>query len=214
MKERGMTKGQIKRKLFGGGKSGRAAMNDVFSRDASSINVSEFSGSTGKMLQGMESALNEGNAELATSSSDYMMDAYNNCWNSTINLTTNGTVKPNLNVSDGAGVLTSMLNGTNFDKALNDYTNVSNPQTGDVIRYSANGGRTTTHGAVFLLNNSKGTQIFKKNGFINSAPSQISYQKNLPSGYGSASGKKNYTVIDIIKGKEVTKNDNSPYYRK
>ena len=215
MEESGMSKGQIKRKLFGGGKKGKAAMNAFFGGDASSINVSAFSGSTGEMLQGMESALNEGNAELATSNSDDMMDAQNNCWNSTINLTTNGTVTPNLDVSDGMGVLTSMLNGTNFDKALNNYTNVSNPQKGDAIRYSANGGKSTTHGAVFLLNNGR-TQIFTKNGFANSAAFQLSYQKNLPSSYGSASGKKNYTVINVVEGKEVksTKSDSSPYYRK
>lgn len=115
------------------------------------------------------------------------------------------------------GVLTSMLNGTNFDKALNNYTNVSNPQTGDAIRYSADGGKSTTHGAVFLLNNSKGTQVFTKNGFANSARFQVSYQSQLPSSYGSPMGKKNYTVvINVVDGKSetTTKSDASQYYRK
>jgi len=216
MDESGMSKGQIKRKLFGGGKKGQASMDAFFGGDASSINISEFSGSTGEMLQGMESALNGGNAELAASGSDDMGDAINNCWNSTINLKTSGTVdsKPLEQINETT-FFTSMLNGNNFDKALNNFFNVSNPQTGDAIRYSNDGGNSTTHGAIFLLNNKSGVQIFTKNGFANSAPFQISNQSQLPSSYGSPAGKKNYTVIDVVKGKEVksTKSDSSPYYR-
>jgi RHS repeat-associated protein len=215
MSESGLTKGQIKRNLIGGGKSGKEAMNSFFGGESSSINVSDLSGKTGEMLQGMESALNEGNATLAQAGSDDVSNAVNNCWNSTINLTTNGTVdsKPLEQVSLST-LSSSMLIGSNFDKALNNYSNVSNPQTGDAIRYSADGGNTPTHGAVFLLNNNTGTQIFTKNGYANSSRYQLSYQKSLPGRYGSAQGRQNYTVTDAVTGAQVIKSDSSPYYRK
>ena len=215
MSESGLTKGQIKRNLFGGGKNGKEAMNNFFGGEASSMNVSEFSGKTGKMLQGMETALNGGNTALVQAGSDDVSNAVNNCYNSTINLTTDGTVdsKPLEQVTSST-LFSSMLIGSNFDNALNNYSNVSNPQTGDAIRYSADGGNTPTHGAVFLLNNKTGIQIFTKNGYANSSRYQLSYQKFLPGIYGSAKGRQNYTITDAVTGALVIKNDGSPYYRK
>ena len=61
-KESGLSDREIRKQLFGGGKK---AMEAFFGGDKSSINVSELSGKLGTMLQGMETALNEGNAELA-----------------------------------------------------------------------------------------------------------------------------------------------------
>ncbi|MCX6318027.1 MAG: DUF6443 domain-containing protein [Bacteroidetes bacterium] len=218
-KESGLSEGQIKRKLFGGGKSGETAMKAFFNSDRSSINVSEFSGSTGKMLQGMEKALNEGNAQLAKSKSNDQSDAINNCWNSTDNLTTDGRVdsKPLEKLSTPESFSTSMLLGANFDKALIiRYTNTSNPETGDAIRYSNDGGEATTHAAIFLLKNSTGTQVFTKNGYANSSPFQIMYEKDMLNqnpDYGSAVGIKNYTVTDANTKQPVTKTDTSPYYR-
>lgn len=65
MKESGLNEKQISKMLFGGGKSGQSGMNAFFGGDKSSIGVSELSGRLGKMLQGMEKGLNEGNIELA-----------------------------------------------------------------------------------------------------------------------------------------------------
>ena len=217
-KQSGLSEGQIKRKLFGGGKKGEAAMKAFFGGKESSIAVSDLSGKLGKMLQGMESALNDGNDKLALNPSNDQQDAINNCYNTTLNLTTDGVVdsKPLIKVDehDLSTLKSSLLLGGNFDDALNSYSNVSSPEMGAAIRFSADGGKTSTHGAVFLLNNGKGTQIFSKNGFPNGQPYQITYQNSLPADYGSPAGKVDYTVQDPISKQPVTKTDSSPYYIK
>jgi RHS repeat-associated protein len=215
-KESGLSEGQIKRKLFGGGKEGEAAMNAFFGGSESSINVSELSGKTGKMLQGMEKAINEGNDELAKApQTGEFTDGVNNCYNTTMNLTQNGTVdtKPLDNSGSVESLSTSLMYGYNFDKELNNYSNVSNPETGDAIRYSSDAGTSPTHAAIFLLKNSAGTQIFTKNGVDNASKYQLSYQSDLPSVYGAPAGKQNYTVTDAKTNVQSTRSDSSPYYR-
>ena len=213
-KESGLSDREIRKQLFGGDKK---AMEAFFGGDKSSINVSEFSGKLGTMLQGMETALNEGNAELAKNPSDDLIDAQNNCWNSTINLTTDG----NVNSVPFNGI---QAVGSFFDTALNNYSNVSTPQTGDAIRYSNDGGKTTTHGSVFLLQNDNGVQMFTKNGYSNNQPFQIMYAKDIPPAYkyGEMVGKTNYQkevrVENSLTKQSTTEmrtvTDSSPFYRK
>ena len=112
-----------------------------------SFAMSDIGGKTGEMLQEIENSilnLNSGNL------------TGNNCWGAAIQLTSNGKINPN-------GWL------SNFDELLeNGYTEALNPQIGDVIRYgddSPFGGIVPTHGAVFLLKNKNGTQVYTKNGY-------------------------------------------------
>lgn len=153
----------ISRHLFGGGKAGKEAMNAFFSGDESSINVSKLSGDLGEMLQGIESALSDGNLILENSPRSNELtgeNSVNNCWNCSINITTDKRVDSRRLSNKGNN---SMLIEENFDKKLIDgYTNVNTPRTGDIIRYSKNGGAETTHGSVFLLKNDNGVQIFTK----------------------------------------------------
>ena len=213
-KESGLSDREIRKQLFGGDKK---AMGDFFGGDKSSINVSEFKGKIGTMLQGMETALNEGNTELSKNPSNDLIDAQNNCWNSTINLTTDG----NANSIPFNGI---QAMSTFFDTALNNYTNVSSPQTGDAIRFSNDGGKTTTHGSVFLLQNENGVQMFTKNGYSNNQPYQIMYVTEIPVAYqyGQMTGKTDYqkeVKIENSLTKQTTTEtrtvtDSSPFYRK
>ncbi|GAA4275498.1 hypothetical protein GCM10022259_02220 [Aquimarina mytili] len=214
----------LAKKLFGVSKKDLEAKLNKGGED--SFNVSEFSSKSkiGYMLQGMEEALTTGNIELAQNPSEAPQDAINNCWNCTINLTTDGRVdsKPFFLPKTAEELFTSMAIESNFDNKLgSDYRNVSKPRIGDAIRYSADGGITTTHGSVFLLQNDNGIQIFTKNGFINGQPYQIMTQNKLvqtyASEYGEAKGRQNYTKkVTNADGttKTVTQSDKSPYYRK
>ena len=212
-KESGLSDREIRKQLFGGDKK---AMEAFFGGDKSNINVSEFSGKLGTMLQGVENALNEGNAELSKNPSDDLIDAKNNCWNSTINLTTDSNV-------DSIPFNGIQALGTYFDTALNNYSNVNSPQTGDAIRFSNDNGKTTSHGSVFLLQNENGVQMFTKNGYSNNQPYQIMYAKDISTyKYGEMIGKSNYqkqvTVENSLTKQTTTEirtvSDSSPYYRK
>ncbi len=207
------------RKLFGVKKKELKTMLNEGGND--SFGVSEFNSKSkiGNMLQGMEEALTTGNDELSQNPTDELEQAINNCHNSTINLTTDGKVdSKKLNVYDPA----SMILNFNFDIALeNSYTNVRKPNLGVAIRYSADGGETTTHGSVFLLQNKNGIQTFTKNGFSNYQLFSIMYKseiiKTYGSIYGDIKGRQNYTTTQTdAKGitTTVTRSDSSPYYRK
>jgi len=192
-KESGLSNREIKNNLFGGGKEGKAAMKEFFGSGKSSINVSEFSGKTGTMLQGMETALNEGNAQLAKA--DEFTDPINNCTNSSYNLETTGKVDSNplTNSSDP----NSMMVGSVFDNKLSSLKNSATPKMGDIIRYQL--GTELVHASIFLLNNGKSdAQIFTKNSMSNSEPFQIMNQSKLSSFFGSPTGKSS---------------DKGPYYR-
>jgi RHS repeat-associated protein len=222
LEQSGLSGGQAK-KLFGVSK--KELKGKLNEGGGDSFGVSEFNSKSkiGNMLQGMEESLTAGNVELSQNPSNDMGDAINNCWNCTINLTSDGRSDSNaLTQPDTVeGLFTSMLNGNNFDNKLgSDYRNVSNPRTGDAIRYSADGGNTTTHGSVFLLQNDNGVQIFTKNGFANGQPFQIMTQNELVktySNYGEAKGRQNYSAEKTNQDgttTTVTKSDSSPYYRK
>ena len=217
MKESGLSKNQIAKKMFGGGKSGKEAMNNFFNSDRTSINVSEMSGELGKMLQGMETALGDGNIALSQNSSDAPQDAINNCYNCTLNLTSSGSVdsKPLAPHESSQSLVRKPIN---FDNTLiNKYRNVSNPALGDAIRYSKDGGYSSTHAAVFLLGKNSDMQIFSKNGYHNSEPYQIFYQSQLsPSTYGPPTGIQNASKTTGTNGNSTTQtiNHSSPYYRR
>lgn len=88
--------------------------------------------------------------------------------------------------------------------------------TGDAIRYSNDGGITTTHGSVFLLQNENGVQIFTKNGYHNSQPYQIMMQSQIIQTYGPPTGiQGRQQTIEFASGKTFTRTINhpSPYYR-
>jgi len=218
LKESGMSERQVAKQLFGGGKSGKEAMNNFFNGEDTCIDVSDLSGSMGKMLKGMETALGDGNMTLSQNSSDAPQDAINNCYNSTLNLTSSGSVDSKPLASYGSSQ-SLVSNPFLYDNTLLDkYRNVSNPALGDAIRYSNDGGTTSTHGAVFLLQRDTGVQIFSKNGYHNSEPYRILMQSQITGGiYGQPSGIKNQTKTTVdTRGQSTTQTINhpSPYYRR
>lgn len=144
----------------------------------------------------------------------------NNCFGSCIQSTKDGKINPN-----------GWMDGITFDKTLGEsYNNVQNPQTGDVIRYSTEagaGGIIPLHGAVFLLKNDKGTQVFTKNGYDqNYSKYEIMYQADMLSNpenqYGAPRGRtvtetRNQTGVNE-QGKLETKPvqetvQQTPFYR-
>ncbi|MEM7374697.1 MAG: DUF6443 domain-containing protein [Bacteroidota bacterium] len=222
--ESGLSKRQIRKKLFGGEK---AAMAAFFGGNESSINVSKFSGKIGEMLQSMEGALNEGNDALRKAGDEAFAPGCNNCFNSTRNLTSDGQYDSRpLTEPDKSTFSTTMTLGSNFDRELGSkYGNTSNPQTGDAIRYSKTDGAVASHAAVYLLENGNGIQVFTKNGIENKALFQLSTSAKLEEIYGPATGRQNYqaTRPNTVKNPDGTKttttetytrSDRSPYYRK
>ena len=125
----------------------------------------------------------------------------NNCWGSATQMAETGKIDVN------GRIKTSF----EFDGKLQSYTNVSTPKTGDVIRYAdPQNPLIATHGAVFLLQNDKGVQVFTKNGFSPGSTYEIMYQNTMlnlsnnpenPGGYGAPTG----TVFPSVQ---------FPYYRR
>lgn len=144
-------------------------------------------------------------------------DGQDNCWNSTINLTSHGSIGPlnreDINVDNYQYYL-----GTpgGFDKTLGEnYRNINSPEMGCAIRYSNDGtGKSTSHGAVFLLITDDGkTQIFTKNGIGNDSPYQLDYQENI-TGYGPVTGRKDYKVDNNYdkNAPQVSQSDKTGWY--
>ena len=132
------------------------------SEDLGSFTMNEIGGKMGEMLQGMESAiLNLNKGDLTE----------NNCYGAAIQITKDKEINPN-------GWM-----GDEFQSTLqNDYKNVPTPQMGDVLRYSFDnpiGSLIPQHGAVFLLKNKSGTQVFTKNGYDPNSIYQIMYEKSM-----------------------------------
>jgi RHS repeat-associated protein len=189
-KESGLTNREIKNNLFGGGKEGKAAMKEFFGSGESSIAVSEFSGKTGTMLQGMETALNEGNAKLEATGGETYENSLGNCISAVTNLKLYGSVD-NGTFNNDMTDPNSMLTLKGFDKVFDQFKNVKNPKLGDIIRFSPDQDKKIpAHAAMFLLNNSSksGPQVFSKNGGTNSAPHVLTTQGAL-SGYGIPTGR-------------------------
>lgn len=201
--------------MFGGGKKGQEAMDKFFGGESSSINVSELSGKLGKMLNGMEEGLSKGNITLANNPSEKPEDAINNCHNCTINLTSDGKVdsKPLAKINSPQSYV---ANPYLFDNTLiTNYRNVATPRLGDAIRYSNDGGNTTTHGSVFLLSKQNDIQIFTKNGYSNSSPYSIMMQSQIVQTYGQPTGIQNREVTTQTSTSMQTKtvNDKTGFYK-
>ncbi len=221
LEQSGLSVGQAK-KLFGVSK--KELKGKLNEGGGDSFAVSEFSSKSkiGNMLQGMEEALTKGN--LALENSKPGDDPINNCFNCSINLSTDGRVdskKLNIaDISDATSMFKSLSTGWGFDNALaNGYRNVSKPKTGDVIRYSVGNGSNADHGSIFLLQNKGGVQVFSKNGVTNANPYSIMMENTMVKtyGYGKAIGRQNYSAEQTnAEGKTETiiKSDSSQYYRK
>jgi hypothetical protein len=183
-KESGLSNREIKNDLFGGGKEGKAAMKAFFGGESSSISVSEFGGKIGTELQGMEAALNEGNAQLTRT--DEFDENITNCTESSMDLLTTGKVDMTPLSQRGPDV----YEGSAFDNGLGSLQNSNRPKTGDLIRYSLSTDKVpVVHAAIFLLKNSVGNQIFTKNTMLNRDLFQITNQNRLPSELGSPRGR-------------------------
>ena len=99
----------------------------------------------------------------------------------------------------------------------------------DVIRYATDDkSNHAVHGALFMLKNKNGIQVFTKNGASNSDNYQIMYQHDMLNEYNGTNGKADYGKArgitrtkprtTKIPGSEETittevKVDDKPYYR-
>ena len=209
------------RKLFG--KKQKDLENSLNEGGSDSFNASDFNSKSkhGKLLQGIETALSEGNIELRKLPVSAETDANtkNNCFNCTRNLSKFGSVDAiAYDYLDPFG----MANGYAFDQELTDnYRNISedNRQLGDGVRWSRDGVK-VDHASIFLLSNDDGVQMFTKNGHANSKLYRIMLQSDIIETYGpeygTPQGRQKYEAqVPTADGGTETKikSDSSPYYR-
>ena len=204
----GLNQRQLK-KLFGLSK--KEVMAKLNNSSIKSIAVSSLSEDSkyGRLLQGAELALTEGNKELKANASEDEEDAMNNCLRCSINLSTDGRVDSKPLIQPSSEVIygmDSMLIYGNFDRELgNEYTNVSDLRlrVGDVRRHSSDGGKNVSHATVFLLRDKDGVEyVLSKNGYRNIDLYQLMKSSEVVKAYGEVIGKKGYD-------KEITKSDGS-----
>jgi RHS repeat-associated protein len=144
----------------------------------------------------------------------------NNCWNMSFEYAEGK--KMSKDASFGGDLFSTLAFTADF-KLYKEFNSVKNPKSGDIIRFANgdtdNDGDTdkadippqnvggTSHYSIFLLNNSKGTQVFTKNG-SGATRYEVSYTNESTTSLSGSS------IIKTYGNPTPLKDAVSPYYRK
>ena len=150
----------------------------------------------------------------------------NNCWNMSFEYAEGNRISSDGSYPTVGGATLQLTADGYLTTASNGFENEANPQSGDIMRFSngqycvynedntltctpidpkSKGG--TSHYAIFLLNNDKGTQVFTKNG-ANADNYRVQYTTE------KTSSSADHTLLQAYGNPVGVGNGKSPYYRK